>query len=508
MCSNVQSARTICLKWWVLAAVAVFLTQHIIRWGRPVHTKFVLQGEELPHQGGWSIRRLSDPEETWRALEVDHDGVMDEFETPNGNWKRPIRPKRWLVICIDGVPLAEMRRLWDEGHFREFYRPSELISTFPSDTETALTSALNAAPVPGYEHRFFDRARNELRGGAWITLTGKGIPYLAKLDYDEPGMFKGLHFILQRKSYRADLGRLVAKFQKSRGELFIAHIASTDALYHILSSEKVRPLLLEFEAIIQELYLEAGGELGVIVFSDHGNTLTPSHVVPLEMLLKNRGWVLTNRLRGSRDVVIPAYGLIGFLAAYCRDESVPQLAEDLATLEGADLVVYRDSSGNGAWVLSPDGGRAHLLWSSGGQRYWYEPKNGDPLKLSPAFARLRSAKQLEEDGSASDATLFQATADAWYTDSAARIREWTINHVQNRASIAVSLKPGYLHGSGVFDRIVNMAGTHGALDAPSSLGLAMATYPLPVVLRLGELIPRERVQSDGKGPSIQASAMP
>ncbi len=503
-----QSARMICLKWWVLAAVAVFLTQHIIRWGRPVHTKFVLQGEEFPNQGGWSIRRLSDPEETWRALDVDHDGVMDEFETPNGNWKRPIRPKRWLVICIDGVPLAEMRRLWDEGHFREFYRPSALISTFPSDTETALTSALNAAPVPGYEHRFFDRARNELRGGAWITLTGKDIPYLGKLDYDEPGVFKGLHFILQRKSYRADVGRFMTKFRKGHAGVFVAHIASTDALFHILQPEEVRPLLLELEPIIQELYLDAVGDLGVIVFSDHGNTLTPSRVAPLEALFKHHGWVLTSRLRDSRGVVVPAYGLIGFLAAYCRDEAAPQLAKDLATLEGADLVVYRDSSENGAWVLSPDGGRAHLRWSPDGQRYWYEAESGDPLKLLPVFVRLRSSGQLEEDGSASDANLFQATADAWYPDSAARIRGWAINHVQNRASIAVSFKPGYLHGSGVFDRIVKMASTHGALDAPSSLGLAMATYPLPVVLRLGELIPRERVQSDSRGPSIQASAMP
>lgn len=484
------------LSLWILSAVLVFLAQYIARWGRPVHTHFVIQSEASSQAHEWLIKRLSNRGENWRALDVDGDGVMDAFQTPNGNWERPTQPKRWLIICLDGVPLVEMRRLWDEGHFREFYRPSTLVSTFPSDSETALTSALHSSPVPGYEHRFFDHARNEVRGGVWVTLTGKNISYLSALDYDEPGIFKGLHFVLQRKSYRADLGRFLMSFRKSKAKVFVAHIASTDALYHLLQPEQVRSLLLEFEAVVRELYLDARGDLGVILFSDHGNSLTASRAAPLEKLLKQDGWRLTNRLRDPRDIVAPAYGLIGFLAVYCRGEAVPRLAQELVRLEGADIIVFHDPSGDGAQVLSAAGGRAHLRWSPDGERYWYKADSGDPLGLLAAFARLRAAGRLAEDGSASDSDLFQATAEAQYPDSAGRIREWAVNHVQNRASIAVSFKPGYFHGSGAFNRIVKMASTHGGLDAPSSMGFAMGTHSLPSALRLRDLISRESVRAD------------
>jgi hypothetical protein len=396
------------------------------------------------------------------------------------------------MICLDGVPLVEMRHLWDVGHFRDFYRPSALISTFPSDSEIALTEALHASPVPGYEHRFFDRARNQVRGGAWVTLTGKNIPYLRELDYDQPGIFKALHFVLQRKSYRADLGRFLTTFGKSESKLFVARIASTDALYHILQPEQVRSLLLEFEAVVRELCLDARGDLGVVMFSDHGNTLIASRTVRLEELLRRYGWHLTNRLRDPRDVVVPAYGLIGFFAVYCRDEELLRLAKGLATLEGSDLVVFGDSFCDGAHVLNSDGGRAHLRWSPDGERYWYKTESGDPLRLLPVLAWLRAGQRLAEDGSASDSDLFHATEDAQYPDAAARLRDWAINHVQNRASIAVSLKPGYFYGSAIFNRIVKIASTHGGLDAPSSLGFAMATHRLPLALRLKDVISKER----------------
>src|SRR2546430_12591817 len=43
-----------------------------------------------------------------------------------------------------------------------------------------------------------------------------------------------------------------------------------------------------------------------------------SRIAPLEKFLQQRGWRLRNRLEGSRDVAVPAYGLIGFIAVYCQ----------------------------------------------------------------------------------------------------------------------------------------------------------------------------------------------
>lgn len=482
------------LPWWILLVIVVFLTQHVVRWGLPVKTNYTLANESASVQREWVIHRNGNQLETWLARDRDGDGRIDEFETPQGVWKRTTQPKRWLIVCLDGVPLAEMQRLWEEGHFREFSRPRALISTFPSDSETALTAVLHASPVPGYEHRYFDVAHNELRGGAWMTLTGKSSPYLELLDYDEPGIFKGLHYILRRKTYRADLGRLVERFRRSRPRVFVAHLASTDALYHVLKPVEVRSLLLEFEAVIREFYLDARGELGVLLFSDHGNTLRPSRTIPLDSALRSHGWRPSGRLERPRDVAVPPYGLIGFLAVYCREEAVPQLARDLTEVEGVDLVAYRDARRDSVWILNGSGARARLRWSADGGRYWYDAQSGDPLELIPIYAKLRSEGWVAEDGSAGDADLLAATASARYPDASQRIREWATNHVRNRSDIAVSLKPGYFYGSGLFQHIVRLESTHGALEASSSLGFAMTTAEPRVAARLPDLLPRDTIQ--------------
>ncbi|HEY1865688.1 MAG TPA: hypothetical protein VGG55_01360, partial [Candidatus Acidoferrales bacterium] len=172
----------------------------------------------------------------WTARDTDGDGTWDEFVTPQGVFTRPgslTPPARWLVICLDGMPLAEMQSLWDRGHFREFFRPTAVVSTFPSDTETALTEAMHAAPVPGYEHLYFDRAANRLRGGVWVTLTGSGIPYIGTLDYDAPGWAKIVPYVVPRKAFQADVGRFRKDFLASRTPVFVAHIASSDGLLHV-----------------------------------------------------------------------------------------------------------------------------------------------------------------------------------------------------------------------------------------------------------------------------------
>jgi len=142
-------------------------------------------------------------------------------------------------------------------------------------------------------------------------------------------------------------------------------------------------------------------------------------------------------------------------------------------------------------------GQARLAWNVDGSRFWYEAASGDPLELLPVLAKLRAGGRLAADGSAGDEDLFAATWAAHDPDAAARLRDWATNHVQNRASILISFKPGFYHGAGVFQHIVSIAGTHGALDAGSSLGFAISTHPLQPATRLSELLPREwlRTQS-------------
>ena len=487
------SRRSYRLHCWILLALVVFVALEIAFWGQPVAQEFRVVRGASGTTNEWVIERRASSPEVWRARYTDGDGVLGEFHTPAGDFLRPglrSEPRRWLVVCLDGVPLELMQNLWDRGHFREFYRPTAAISTLPSDSEAALTAALHAAPGHGYEHRYFDRAHNQIRGGAWVTLSGADVPYIRVLDYDAPGWAKVVVYGVSAKGYRADLGRFRKFFLASKRPVFLAHIATSDSLCHLYSARAVEPFLLEFESVLRDLYLDARGELGVLVFSDHGNTRTPSHMAPLEPYLALRGWRLRDSLLGPRDIAVPAYGLIGFAAIYCRPPATAALALDLAALEGVDVVIARETRDDRVAILCR-GGQAELRWSGDGSRFWYEAQAGDPLELLPVFDGLRAAGRLAPDGSAADSDLFAETWTASYPDAAARIRAWAINHVQNPADIALSLRPGYHYGEAIFQYIVTINSTHGGLDAPSSLGFAMATRPLPPAMRVGDLIPKE-----------------
>jgi hypothetical protein len=409
-------------------------------------------------------------------------------------------PKRWLIICLDGVPLSIMQSLWNRGHFHEFAAPTAVVSTFPSDTETALTEALHAMPAPGYEHDYYDRAANRMRGGALVTIFGAGIPYIRRLDYDTNGWFKILSYVAPRYVYRSDLRRFNRKFQASRVPIFVAHIATSDALLHVRTAAQAGPFLIEFDNMVRGLYDDGRGELGVIVFSDHGNTQTLSHPVPVESFLASRGWRIRQLLAGSRDVVIPSYGLVGFAAIYCQPESIERLAEDLRGVEGADFIVSHEPAQGSATIRAAASNSTALLeWSPDGRHYRYAAHGNDPLGLAAVFDDLRGQRKLDVDGFAKDEDLFAATSSSLYPDSAARIRAWATNHVRNRADILVSFRPGYHHGSGILSQIVTLVGTHGGLEKSASLGFAMATYPLAPSTRLEDLLPEDLLDGAGNG---------
>jgi hypothetical protein len=400
--------------------------------------------------------------------------------------------KRWLIICLDGVPLSIMQSLWKRGYFHEFAAPSAAISSLPSDTETALTEALHAMSAPGYEHDYYDRAANRMRGGALVTISGAGIPYIQTLDYDTNGWFKILSYLAPRWVYRSDLRRFNTKFQASHAPVFVAHVATSDALLHVRTAEQADPLLIEFDSAVRKLYGDAHGELGIIVFSDHGNTQTLSESVSVESFLASRGWRIRDSLSGPRDVVIPSYGLVGFAAIYCQPELVEHLAEDLRGVQGADFIFSGDPAHGRANIRAAGSDSTALLeWSPDGRRYRYTAHSGDPLGLAPAFDDLRVQRKLDSGGFAKDEDLLAATASSRYPDSAARIRAWATNHVRNRADVLISFKPGYDHGSRIFSHIVKLVGTHGGLEKSASLGFAMATYPLAPSIRLEDLLPAD-----------------
>ncbi|MFQ5662713.1 MAG: hypothetical protein ACE5HL_02655 [Terriglobia bacterium] len=485
------------------------LAWRIHTWGRPVplaYRRLALASAGAENRRSYTYVRLGpageplgDSSGRTVALDADDDGTIDfvlSEGSPPTRFSRP-RPDdpeaRWLVVCLDGIPYKVLLSLWEEGYFREFFHPAPLISPFPSDSETALTDVFHTGPVPGYQHRYFDRATNQLAGGPLTTLGEENLPYLRRLDYDMGGLFKALAYVLPRKSYRADLGRLRQRFLASRRRVYLAHIASSDSLYHILPRKEMRRLLLEVDSLLRELYFNAQGKLRITVFSDHGNSLVASRAVPLTEHLAAHGWRLTASRRRPRDVVVPAYGLVGFLAVYCAPEQRTELARRLAQMEGADLVVYSDSS---HLVIENARGQARLDWNQDASAFRYQPLTADPLALADILAGLRQEGKIDPEGWAQDADLFRATLHHAYPDPAYRLWQWATNHVRNPADLLVSLRPGYFHGSRSFQAMVEILSTHGALDHAQSTGFAMTTdSPLPGPLRSRDLLPEDLRES-------------
>ncbi len=458
---------------WTLSVLLLLgsaLAWWIHTWGRPLPAAYDVVSPQ-------TYARAGSPER-YVVADVDGDGTVDQVSIEGANSRTFSAPRaddpeaRWLIVCLDGVPYGEFKALWDEGHFREFYRPVPVISPFPSASGVALSALFHTSPVAGYEDGYFDRARNELSGGALKTSTLTDMPYVQLLDYDMPGWARGLAYVLPEKTFHADVGRLRSRFLASKERVFLVHIASTDSLYHVVPRAEARKLLLEVEAVLRELYFDSGGKLRITIFSDHGNSLVQNRSAPLDAHLKTRGWVRTEKLGGPREVVVPAYGLMGFFAVYCEPGQRAALAHDLASLEGADFVAFAE--GERAFVENAQG-RARVEWKPDGNAYRYWPESGDPLGLGRIVLGLAEQKKLDAEGWGSDADWLAATASHRYPDALHRLREWATNHVRNRADVIVNLKPGYHQGSSTFDRIVTMLSTHGSLDASQSLGFATTT---------------------------------
>ena len=471
----------------LLAILAGYIALHIHRWGQPVPQVFHPAGEH---------RWRADDGRQIQAADLDGDGVYDQFIQASGFFARPTAAttgSRLLILCLDGVPYSQMYALWEQGRFREFFPPVEMVSTFPSDSEAAMTGLLHAAAGPGYENEYFDRTQGRVTGGIRVTLE-QSSSYLKKLDYDEPAIFKGTHFVVSRKSFRADLGRLRKRFLASRAPVYVAHISSTDALYHVLPSGEVLALLEEMEALLRDLYFEAAGKLRIVMFSDHGNDLMPGRPAPLRESLEQAGFRVKNRLDEPRAVVIPKFGLVSFAAVYVDPAVVPEVARVLAIVEGVAAVVYRD--GDAVRVQSRTG-EATIQTKAGPDlgvtRFLYRAERGDPLRLLPLWKQLEKAGKLDQTGFAPEEELLTATVKGPYPDALFRLwysmQDPPQGLVENRADLLVSLADGYYFGRGWFEHFVTLQSTHGGLSRRASLGFAMSTdAPFPRAVRYDELL--------------------
>jgi hypothetical protein len=410
-----------------------------------------------------------------------------------------VRPRR-LLLCLDGVPFESVLAAKSAGLFDNFRDPARLLSPFPTLTNVALAEMLGATPPPGYESLYFDREAREMRGGVRKYIgrrTPDKVPssYMDELDYQEPLPFEFLIYVATDAVWQADMRRFRDRFLTAPPTRdFFGFLKATDGLLHIGGPDKLAVALRSLDQLLRRIQAECGAETEIVVFSDHGMNLVENQRVPLQTHLARAGYEVVGDLRrprGRRRVAAPAFGLCGYAALYCGDETDPaELAGALTTLEGVDFSAHREGE---AVAVVGARGRARLRRErrEGGLFYAYEMLDGDPLALSETMASLRAERLLDERGFAPDAAWLARTAGHDYPDAVANVyASLGAQRVGHNADVLVSLRDGHYYGATAFSRLVRLLATHGNALRPSSTAFLMSTHrDFPAHVRANEARP-------------------
>jgi hypothetical protein len=405
-----------------------------------------------------------------------------------------------LLLCLDGVPYEVIKAARSRGLFARFGEPSGLLSPFPTMTNVALAQMLGASVPLGYESLYFNRDEQELCGGIRKYIgrrTPDKVPssYMDELDYQEPLPFEFLVYVAPDAVWRADMRRFREKFRAAPPERdFFAFLKGTDGLLHIRGPQKLNVALESLDRILTDIQAYCGAETEIVLFSDHGMNLEENQKIHLQTHLRAGGYEVKERFepgRGKRRVAAPAFGLCGYAAVYCADETDPaEVADALTTLEGVDFSLHRE--GESAVVVRGARGTARITREQNGHaRYAYEQLTGDPLQLDGVQRALRDSGQLDARGYASDADWYARTAAHVYPDALANLHASLHEpRVRHTADVLVSCHDGYYYGMSFFSRFVRLAATHGNALRASSTAFLMSTHrQFPAHVRAGEARP-------------------
>jgi hypothetical protein len=397
------------------------------------------------------------------------------------------RPRR-LLLCLDGVPFEIMQAAQARGLFAGFHEPSGLLSPFPTMTNIALATMLGASAPLGYESLYFDRNAQELRGGVQKYIgrrTPDKVPssYMDELDYQEPLPFEYLVYVAPDAVWRADMRRFRERFRAApRDRDYFGFLKGTDGLLHVRGPAKLQTALVSLDALLRELQAWLGRETEIVLFSDHGMGLVESRKIHLQTHLRAQGFEVRSRFHGGRGgrrtVSLPAFGLIGFAALYCADETDPaEVSAAVNTLGGVDFSMYRD--GGAAVIVRNAAGAARIrrTTDAAGARFAYEQLDGDPLDLSATVRAMQAAGELTADGFAADEVWLARTAAHTYPDALANLYEAMHGtRVRHTADVLISCRDGYYYGWSALDRFVRIMATHGNAMRGSTTAFLMSTH--------------------------------
>ena len=317
------------------------------------------------------------------------------------------------------------------------------------------------------------------------------------MDYQEPLPFEFLIYVATDAVWRADMRRFRERFLAAPPTRdFFGFLKATDGLLHIGGPRRLQVALESLDRILRGLRAECGQETEIVLFSDHGMNLEENRRVHLLSHLKLNGYEVVTQMREGREkrrVSAPGFGLCGYAALYCGEETDrAELSGVLASLEGVDFSLHREER-EASVVVTGGRGRARISRreKNEAKQYRYEQLDGDPLQLSEAVAALAAEGLLDAEGYAPDAAWLARTAGHIYPDALANLYESLYApRVQHTADVLVSLDDGYYYGSTVFSRLARLLATHGNALRPSSTAFLMSTHrSFPAYVRAGEARP-------------------
>lgn len=431
------------------------------------------------------------------AWDTDGDGRADFFEYPrpdgridriaydtdgDGEPDRTVHlaeaPRsRHVVLILDGVNYSIAAETRENSHLLRYLPPpSRLIAPYPAMTDPAMSALLGAPAPPGIEARYYDRYEHRLVGSSAEYLRGANMPYNALLDFRSDTMTDAMSYVQPATQFRKELRRATALIASSDKPELRLYFVSTAGLSTKHSAEGQLTALQGIDGLIRRIVWASKGTTAVTVLADHGHRFTPARRLPLEKWLKYKGWDVTDRLTGERNVVCAPFGLVTFAGLWTN--SPARLAGDLLDgSKGIALASYVE------WdtvvVLAPDNQAARIRHRKG--RFRYEPLRGDPLELTESLRKLTPDAQ----GFYGPGDLLAATAEARYPAPLQRL--WRAHFgrlVQHTPDVLVSLDDDWFFGSKSFARTVRLASTHGSLNRENSTAFIATTLgPLPAVLQ-------------------------
>jgi hypothetical protein len=399
---------------------------------------------------------------------------------------------RVLILSVDGVGIDEIHAARERGAYAGWPEPQTLVPPFPSMTNVAFTAIFTpfgAEPISGYEMKHYDYERNDVHGGGPIAYSKRAFPWRNQYQVmNHTIMSKSQSIFAPYKASLKTMSKIEREVLTSPRELVMAHIESTDLLAHFKGNDRVADLMVELAPRLEQLeqsHLERFGRpLRIVMLSDHGNS--DEKVLfkkGIRRLLRKAGLDPSKNLKDPDDVIAESYGVCNFGVLFLAPERAETAARAVINHEAILLA---------AWVAGPQElrvvskeGQARLLWRDGtaGRHFAYRPDGSDPLQLGDVVELLDAHGLLDGEGYASENDWFDLSIGTEYPDAPRRLVDsLTGTYVTNSATVIFTMEVGYAWGAGAARfgaglRGGKLEGTHGGLDAASSLGFLMTNLP-------------------------------